>query len=68
MGDQKVVDVSLPVWSVQPAATEEEFLSFGGKELKETTRLGTLRLGLSMAEMMETEKRIVPCRCPGFLQ
>ncbi|WDT73864.1 MAG: HAMP domain-containing protein [Candidatus Manganitrophus sp.] len=58
MGDQRVVDVSLPVWSVQAASTEEEFLSFGGKELKETTRLGTLRLGLSMAEMMETEKRI----------
>lgn len=58
MGDQRVVDVSLPVWSVQAASTEEEFLLFGGKEMKETTRLGTLRLGLSMAEMMETEKRI----------
>ncbi|NKE69744.1 sensor histidine kinase [Candidatus Manganitrophus noduliformans] len=55
---QTVVDVSFPVWSVQTASTEEEFLLFGGKELKETTRLGTLRLGLSMAEMMETEKRI----------
>ncbi len=55
---QKVVDVSLPFWSIREASTEEEFLLFGGKELKETIRLGTLRLGLPMAEMLETEKRI----------
>jgi signal transduction histidine kinase len=57
-GGQWVIDVSLPVWSVRQAATEEEFLLFGGKELQETTRLGTLRLGLPMSEMIQTETRI----------
>lgn len=55
---QRVIEVSLPIWSVREAATEEEFILFGGKELQETTRLGTLQLGLPMAEMMETERRI----------
>jgi signal transduction histidine kinase len=55
---QTVVDVSLPVWSTRQATTEEEFLLFGGKELKETTRLGTLRLGLPFHETLPTEQRI----------
>lgn len=55
---QTVVDVSLPVWSARQATTEEEFLLFGGKELKETTRLGTLRLGLPFRETLQTESRI----------
>jgi signal transduction histidine kinase len=55
---QTVVDVSLPVWSTRQATTEEEFLLFGGKELKETTRLGTLRLGLPFHETLQTESRI----------
>ncbi len=55
---QTVVDVFLPVWSVRQATTEEEFLLLGGRELKETTRLGTLRLGLPTSEILETENRI----------
>ncbi len=56
---RNVVDVYLPVWSVHQAATEEEFLLFGGKELKEPIRLGTFRIGLPMAEAFETEVRII---------
>jgi signal transduction histidine kinase len=53
-----VVDVFLPIWAVRRAENEEEFLLFGGKELQETVRLGTLRLGLPYHETLETESRI----------
>lgn len=55
---ETVVDVSFPVWSARQAATEEEFLLFGGKELTEATRLGTVRLGLPFDETLRTERRI----------
>lgn len=58
VNDQTIVEVSLPVWSIRQATTEEEFLLFGGKELKETTRLGTLRLGLPIQDTLQIEKRI----------
>jgi signal transduction histidine kinase len=58
MVGQQVVEVSLPVWSVRQAATEEEFLLFGGKELKENNRLGILRFGLPINETLQTEKEI----------
>lgn len=53
-----VLDLSLPVWSVKQAATGEEFLLFGGEELKESTRLGTLRFGIPIRDMEETVGRI----------
>lgn len=52
------LDVALPVWATQQADSEEEFLLFGGKELKEKTRLGTLRLGLPLQETIRTVNRI----------
>ena len=53
-----VVDVFLPVWSVRKAENEEEFLLLGGENVKEKTRLGTLRLGLPIQEALGTENRI----------
>ncbi len=55
---QPVLDIGLPVWAVQQATSGEEFLLFGGKELKETTRLGTLRLGLPIGDVLKTIDRI----------
>ncbi|MBI3596697.1 MAG: HAMP domain-containing protein [Nitrospirae bacterium] len=55
---QPVMDIGLPVWAVQEATSGEEFLLFGGKELKATTRLGTLRLGLPVGDVLQTIDRI----------
>ena len=55
---QPVLDIALPVWAVQEARSGEEFLLFGGKELRETTRLGTLRLGLPIGDVLKTIERI----------
>lgn len=60
MDGEAVVDIFLPVWSIRQAETGEESLIFGGKELKVTTRLGTLRLGLPIREALQLEKRIIP--------
>jgi len=55
---QPILDVSLPVWSVRQADSSEEFLFFGGKELNEKERLGTLRVGLPIGEALQTVDRI----------
>ena len=57
-GGRPILDVSIPVWSVRRAGSGEEFLLFGGSELKETTRLGVLRLGLPIESALETERHI----------
>lgn len=55
---RSLLDVSLPVWSTQQADSGEEFLLFGGAELKEQKRLGTLRLGLPLDDTLSTVDRI----------
>ncbi len=57
-GDLPVMDISLPVWAARRAGSGEEFLLFGGKELKGTVRLGTLRLGLPLGEALGTLDKI----------
>lgn len=56
--EESVLDVSLPVWSIRRADSEEEFLLFGGEELKEATRLGTLRLGFPIEDALKTVDQI----------
>ncbi|MBI1823133.1 MAG: HAMP domain-containing protein [Nitrospirae bacterium] len=55
---KSVLEIWLPVWSVQKARSGEEFLLFGGDKIQEKTRLGTLRLGYPIKNVLETVDRI----------
>ncbi|OGR88985.1 MAG: hypothetical protein A2992_07110 [Elusimicrobia bacterium RIFCSPLOWO2_01_FULL_59_12] len=52
-----VMLVSVPVWSAPKADVEEEFL-LGGGEAPGRTRLGTVRLGLPLKEVFNTQRRL----------
>lgn len=55
---QPVVDVSFPVWELEEQAAGEEFLLLGKREVRARRRLGTVRLGLSLTDALETADRI----------
>jgi signal transduction histidine kinase len=55
---QSVLEIWLPVWSIQKARSGEEFLLFGGDKFQEKIRLGTLRLGYPIKNVLETVDRI----------
>ena len=51
---RKVMDIAFPVWELARARTGEEFLLLGKKVGGARRRLGTIRLGLSLEESLET--------------
>ena len=56
--DGDIIDVSFPVWEVESTDDGEEFLLSGKKEIRARTRLGTIRIGLSLEDAIETAERI----------
>ena len=53
-----VIDVSFPVWEFEEQAAGEEFLLLGKREVRARRRLGTVRLGLSLTDALDTANRI----------
>lgn len=55
---QEVVDVAIPVWELSKAVEGEEFLLLGRPDVQSGRRLGTVRLGLSLADALDTAGQI----------
>jgi len=58
LNGEPVVDVSFPVWELLETTGGEEFLLLGRREVQVKRRLGTVRLGLSLREALETTEQI----------
>lgn len=58
MDGQTILEIWLPVWAVQEARSGEEFLLFGADKVRGKNRLGTLRLGFPVKNVLDTVERI----------
>lgn len=56
--EQLVMDISFPVWEVERTQSGEEFLLLGRREVRAKERLGTIRLGLPLDEILQTADSI----------
>lgn len=56
---RNILDVSLPVWAIRHAGSEEEFLLLGGEAKTEQQFLGTFHVGIPLEELFATEDKIL---------